>query len=109
MNGLYAADPALTRVVSTPKDALHLHGYVSDVMLGGHVGSAQAISLTVTRLAAREDGHQPRPSAAPGPRLRFVQNYRFANDARAWSRSAARSSCRPASRPTRSMATSKRG
>jgi hypothetical protein len=48
MDGLYAADPALTRVISTPKNPLQLHGYEGDVRLGGHVGSAQAISLTAT-------------------------------------------------------------
>jgi hypothetical protein len=48
VDGLYAADPALTRVISTPKHPLHLHGYEGDAMLGGHIGSARAISITAT-------------------------------------------------------------
>jgi hypothetical protein len=48
MNGLYAADPALQPVISTPGHPLHLHGYQPETMLGGHVGSARAISATAT-------------------------------------------------------------
>jgi len=55
MNGLYAADPDLQPVISTPGHPLHLHGYQTAVaglptvpQLGGHVGSASAISVTAT-------------------------------------------------------------
>ncbi len=48
VDGLYAADPALTRVISTPGHPLHLHGYETGVMQGGHIGSAQAVSITAT-------------------------------------------------------------
>ncbi|MFQ5859685.1 MAG: hypothetical protein ACE5LU_29165, partial [Anaerolineae bacterium] len=48
INGVYAADPALQRVISTAGHPLHLHGYQPDTMLGGHVGSAKAISVTAT-------------------------------------------------------------
>jgi hypothetical protein len=48
MNGLYAADPAMQTVISTPGHPLHLHGYQPETMLGGHVGSASAISVTAT-------------------------------------------------------------
>lgn len=48
MNGLYAADPTLQPVISTPGHPLHLHGYQPDTMLGGHIGSASAISATAT-------------------------------------------------------------
>jgi hypothetical protein len=48
VDGLYAADPALTRVISTPGHPLHLHGYETGVMLGGHIGSAPAVSITAT-------------------------------------------------------------
>jgi len=48
INGLYAANPALQPVVSTPGHPLHLHGYQQEAMLGGHVGSASAISVTAT-------------------------------------------------------------
>ena len=48
MNGVYAADPALQPVVSTAGHPLHLHGYQPDRMLGGHIKSARAISVTAT-------------------------------------------------------------
>lgn len=48
MNGLYAADSTLQSVISTPDHPLHLHGYQPETMLGGHVGSASAISVTAT-------------------------------------------------------------
>jgi len=56
INGLYAADPEMQPVISTPGHPLHLHGYQTrDVaglptvpQLGGHVGSAKAISVTAT-------------------------------------------------------------
>jgi hypothetical protein len=48
MNGLYAADPTLQPVISTAGHPLHLHGYQPQTMLGGHVGSASAISVTAT-------------------------------------------------------------
>lgn len=48
MNGLYAADPVLQPIISTAGHPLHLHGYQPETMLGGHVGSASAISVTVT-------------------------------------------------------------
>jgi hypothetical protein len=48
MNGLYAADSALQPVISTAGHPLHLHGYQPEVMLGGHVGNASAISVTAT-------------------------------------------------------------
>jgi hypothetical protein len=48
MNGLYAADPALQPVISTPGSPLHLHGYQPATMLGGHVGSATAVRVTAT-------------------------------------------------------------
>ena len=56
INGLYAADPEMQPVISTPGHPLHLHGYQTcDVaglptvpQLGGHVGSASAISVTAT-------------------------------------------------------------
>jgi len=48
IDGLYAADPALQRVVSTAGHPLHLHGYQTETMVGGHVGSATAISVTAT-------------------------------------------------------------
>lgn len=48
MNGLYATDPAVEPVISTPGHPLHLHGYQPETMLGGHVGSASAISVTTT-------------------------------------------------------------
>jgi hypothetical protein len=48
MNGLYATDPAVEPVISTPGHPLHLHGYQPETMLGGHVGSASAIRVTAT-------------------------------------------------------------
>ncbi len=56
MNGLYATDPEMQPVISTPGHPLHLHGYQTyDVaglptvpQMGGHVGSAEAISVTAT-------------------------------------------------------------
>ena len=48
INGVYAADPALQPVVSTAGHPLHLHGYQPDKMLGGHIKSAPAISVTAT-------------------------------------------------------------
>ncbi|MFQ5594566.1 MAG: S-adenosyl-l-methionine hydroxide adenosyltransferase family protein, partial [Anaerolineae bacterium] len=48
IDGLYAAAPALQRIVSTAGHPLHLHGYQTETMLGGHVGSATAISVTAT-------------------------------------------------------------
>ncbi len=48
MNGLYAADPALQPVISTPGNPLHLHGYQPATMLGGHIGRATALRVTAT-------------------------------------------------------------
>lgn len=47
IEGVYAADPELQPVVSTPGHPLHLHGYQPDELIGGHVGHATAISATV--------------------------------------------------------------
>lgn len=48
LDGLYAAEPKLQPVISTAGHPLHLHGYQPDVMRGGHVKHASAISATVT-------------------------------------------------------------
>jgi hypothetical protein len=47
MNGLYAADPELQPVISTPGNPIHLHGYQLDSRLGGHIASAQAENVIV--------------------------------------------------------------
>lgn len=48
IHGIYAADPALHPFVSTAGHPLHLHGYQPATHLGGHVGKAAALDLTVT-------------------------------------------------------------
>lgn len=48
LNGLYAADPEMQPIVSTAGNAVHLHGYQPETMIGGHIASAEAVDVTVT-------------------------------------------------------------
>src|SRR5205823_2233121 len=64
--GLFAADPAVVPVISTPSAPLHLHGYQPATMLGGHVGSATAVRVTATVWPLAALSERPVHGLAPG-------------------------------------------
>ena len=48
MQGLYGINPTIQQVLSVPGHPLHLHGFETNEMRGGHIN--QAISTTNTRI-----------------------------------------------------------
>ncbi len=48
MNGLYAASPDIQPMIATGTNTVHLHGYMPDTLLGGHITAAAATDITVT-------------------------------------------------------------
>ncbi len=48
MNGLYAASPDVQPIIATGTNTLHLHGYQTGTMLGGHITAAAGTDITVT-------------------------------------------------------------
>ena len=45
MSGLYAANPSLQPFISVPGLPLHLHGFEQDILQGGHIVRAQAMTI----------------------------------------------------------------
>jgi hypothetical protein len=76
MVGLYAAAPALQPAIAAPDQAIHLHGYQRNAMLGGHIGKAASQQVTVTVWPLREvvarRGHLQGPKAGSLPVLPAV-------------------------------------
>jgi hypothetical protein len=48
INGLYTSDDSLMAFISLPNTPVHLHGYQTETMHGGHVISAEVVNAEVT-------------------------------------------------------------
>jgi hypothetical protein len=79
LNGLYAGDPAMQPVISTPGQPLHFHGYQPGAMRGGHITSAAAVNVTATVWPLTQTTSARHPTADP-PSSAHSDPPRNAND-----------------------------